>query len=178
MEIKKKIKSLDDIEYTEILFKYRYWENDYHKRFITKREIYMASPSEFADKLDCKIPIRYDLMDMDKKQAELFYKRLANEVEPNLSRQLKRKKIRELLKLEAYKDKEKNSDFQRHYLEQLFQRLGILSLTEEKCLDIMWEKYANNHKGFCIGYNSKILFRYLGGGGKVQYYDEIPILLP
>ncbi len=42
----------------------------------------------------------------------------------------------------------------------------------------MWEKYADNHTGFCLGYNSRILFDFLGGGEKVEYPNELPILLP
>lgn len=53
---------------------------------------------------------------------------------------------------------------------------GVLSLTANPCIDKMWKEYANNDEGFCIGYNSKIMFNHLGGGCKVEY-DTLPIIL-
>ena len=136
----------------------------------------MASPIQFEDSLDCKIPVRYDLM--TEKQAEKFYERLSRLAEPKLSRQMRRKEVRFRVKAKEYKNKIIYDDFQRIYFEQYFQRIGVLSLTEDNCSDDMWIKYADNHEGFCIGYNSRILFEYLGGGAEVEYFDEIPILLP
>ena len=169
------IKTLDDIEFPKILYKYRDWNNEYNKRFITEREVFMASPNQFEDKLDCKSPVRYDLMTAE--QAKVVYTRISN-YDENLSRQQKRKRVRELLNKKDYLNPEMNENYQKIYFKGYFERLGILSLTAENCLDAMWEKYAENHSGFCVGYNSRILFNFLGGGGKVEYPNELPILLP
>jgi hypothetical protein len=168
--------TLDDIEFPKIVYKYRDWNNDWNKKFITEREVYMASPSQFEDKLDCKIPVSYEMM--TEKQAELFYDRLSRLAQPNLSRQQRQKEIRDRINAKEYKNEPKNQQYQKFYFDQYFQRIGILSLTAEPCLDEMWKKYANDHKGFCVGYNSRILFEHLGGGAKVEYFDEMPILLP
>ena len=42
----------------------------------------------------------------------------------------------------------------------------------------MWTEYSAGHTGFCIGYNPKIAFKLFGGGGEVQYLDELPIIMP
>ena len=42
----------------------------------------------------------------------------------------------------------------------------------------MWEKYSNDNKGFCIGYNGKFIFPHLGGGGAVDYIKIIPDIIP
>jgi hypothetical protein len=43
----------------------------------------------------------------------------------------------------------------------------------------MWEDYADNHKGFIVGFNSSIIFpHYFCGGGKVIYFVSLPILYP
>lgn len=168
--------TLDDINFPEILYKYRNWNIPHNKRSIKHREVYMASPNEFEDEIDCKIPIRYDMM--SEKQAEKFYTKLSQLRQSDISRQQRRKEVRQKVKTKDYKNKIKNDEYQKFYFEQYFQRIGILSLTAEHCLDKMWSKYANNHEGFCIGYNSKVLFEYLGGGGKVEYFDEIPLIMP
>jgi hypothetical protein len=176
MEITINHGTLDDIEFPTILYKYRDWSNDWNKKFIIEREVYMASPNQFEDKLDCKIPISYEMM--NENQAEKFYDRLSRLAQPNLSRQQRRREIRNRIKAKEYKNEVKNQQYQKFYFDQYFQRIGILSLTAEPCLDEMWKKYANDQKGFCVGYNSRILFEHLGGGAKVEYFDEMPILLP
>jgi len=45
-----------------ILYKYRDWKNEKHKRLITEQEIYFPSPLDFNDPFDSRIPIRWDLM--------------------------------------------------------------------------------------------------------------------
>ena len=42
----------------------------------------------------------------------------------------------------------------------------------------MWEKYSGNHKGFCVGFIPKVMFRFLGGGCPVEYVDELPVIMP
>lgn len=168
--------TLDDIEYPEVLYKYRSWSNKYNKRFITEREVFMASPDQFEDKVDCKIPVRYELMSVS--QAKRFYNRLVQDAEPDFSRAQRRRKVSELVKKREYLDNQLIQNYREQYFTELFEKLGVLSLTAENCLDDMWKKYADDHKGFCVGYNSSVLFEHLGGGGIVNYVDELPILFP
>ncbi len=46
-------------------YKFRNWGECCHRRLLTHREIYFASPKEFNDPFDCRIPPRYDLEDID-----------------------------------------------------------------------------------------------------------------
>lgn len=41
------------------LYKYREWDNLYHREILENNMIYLASPSSFEDPLDCNPPIRY-----------------------------------------------------------------------------------------------------------------------
>ena len=63
-------------------------------------------------------------------------------------------------------------------IKQYYEHEGILSLTENWDNQEMWNKYSDSEKGFCIGYNTRIMFEYLGGGGPVNYVDKIPDILP
>ncbi len=58
------------------------------------------------------------------------------------------------------------------------ERVGVLSLTANPVKDEMWNNYACNHEGFAVGFNSRIMFEFLGGGGEVIYVDKIPIIYP
>ena len=54
--------SFDELELPEVIYKYRSWTNPFHLEVISKKVLYMASPSEFTDPHDCKNPIGYDLL--------------------------------------------------------------------------------------------------------------------
>lgn len=168
--------TLDDIEFPNVLYKYRDWNQEYHDRFIKNREIFLASPNSFEDKKDCKIPIRYDLL--TKKQTFEYALRLSKIERPSLLRRQLRNEAREWTKKRIFKNKKKYNDFLELYFNEYNVRRGVLSLTAEPCLEEMWKKYANNSEGFCIGYNSRVLFESLGGGGKVDYYETLPLIYP
>ncbi|MGV8877566.1 MAG: DUF2971 domain-containing protein [Sphingobacteriaceae bacterium] len=166
---------LDDGDYPQILYKYRDWNKMHHDRYIRNREIYMAPASSFDDEHDCKIPIRYDLL--NPKQTIDFALRLSKLEHPEFTRQQHRKDAREWAKQKLLKNKRIYDDFQEKYFKETDLRRGVLCVTEFPCLERMWNEYANNSTGFCVGYNSRIMFEFLGGGGKVNY-DELPIILP
>lgn len=168
--------TLDDGEFPKIVYKYRDWNQEHHERYIKNREVFMAPPTSFEDPLDCKIPVRYDLL--NDKETIAFAVRLSKLAHPEWSRQQHRKDAREWAKQKLLKNQKFLDDYQKFYFEEYDQRLGILSVTAEPELEEMWKKYANNSTGFCVGYNSRIMFEYLGGGGNVIYKDELPILYP
>ena len=39
-----------------ILYKYRNWDNELHKKVLTDNILYMASPRDFEDIHDCNFP--------------------------------------------------------------------------------------------------------------------------
>ena len=136
----------------------------------------MAYPNSFEDDFDCKLPVRYDLL--TSKQAMAWTMKLSKIKNQHYNRNQHRNESKEWLKEKRFKDKNFLDSYQNFYIEEHNKRRGILSLTAEPCLTDMWQKYANNSQGFCIGYNSRIMFEFLGGGGKVSYYDELPTILP
>ena len=168
--------SLDDIDFPEIVYKYRDWECKNHDRFIKEMEVFMASPNSFEDEMDCRNPIRYDLL--TEKQTIEFYEHISKREYPERTRQQHRKEARILASKKLFKNKKKLEEYKDHYNEEHDLRQGVLSLTAEPCLNEMWNKYSNDGKGFCIGYNSKIMFKFLGGGAKVEYLDDLPVILP
>ncbi len=168
--------TLDDGEIPEIVYKYRSWDSDFHKRFIFNREVFMASPFSFEDEFDCKIPLRHDLMSKDQlMEYAIHWTKFGS---PYWNRQQHRKEAHKLIREKYFQTKKYLVEFRQNYFNQLNERLGILSLTAKPCNSDMWTKYADNHQGICIGYNSRIMFEYLGGGGAVHYVDNLPIIFP
>jgi hypothetical protein len=105
-------KTLEDIEFSKILHKYRDWNKEYYKRFIVEREVFMVSPNQFEDKLDCKSPVRNDLIIAE--QAKVVYTRISN-YDEKLSTQQKRKRVRELLNKKDYLNPVMNDNYQKIY---------------------------------------------------------------
>ena len=161
-------KDFADMEFPPVVYKYRNWTDLNHKTIITNREVFFASPNSFSDPLDCKIPIRHDLLNHDEVERKL------KTDHPEWCRQQRRKFIRDWFKGERFN----TMKLQQAFMEEFFERFGVLSLTEIPDNEAMWASYADNFKGFCIGFNSNIMFQYLGGGGPVTYYDALPIIYP
>ena len=116
-------------EIPETVYKYRDWNNVYHRKILFQQELYIPSASEFNDPFDCRPIFSSDL-----------------------------KKNKEILKKQH----------------ELF---GVYSVTAVNDNILMWAHYANNHKGFCVGFDSFKLFEYLNGGGNVRYEEEYPRIM-
>lgn len=175
-ELEIKFTKLENIELPEFIYKYRSWNDEFHKRFITHREIFFASPGTFEDKFDCYNPTRFDLL--TKKQIYDYFMWSSVNDNPNFTRQQHRHFARDWSKTSAVNDKEYTKAFMENSVKEYYHHQGILSLTENYNNDFMWDKYADNDKGFCIGYNTKLLFNHIGMGGPVEYVDELPIIFP
>ncbi len=160
-----------------ILYKYRDWNNPYHKRILTENEIYLASPADFEDEYDCKIPIRYDLL-TEEEIYDLYFKSSLElnqhfSVEQHKNFALKNQKKGLLL------DKERIRELEKFFFDNFNKRFGVLSLTAIRDNVTMWDYYANHNKGFCIGFHSIALCKtsnLFGGGGIMNYYNVLPII--
>ncbi len=54
-------------------------------------------------------------------------------------------------------------------------------MTENPKSTFMWQEYAVNHTGICVGYYPLVLFQDIsrfGQCGRVDYYDTLPIIHP
>ncbi len=174
-----KVSNIDykDIEMPEVLYKYRDWNNIYHKTIITERKVYYAKPSDFEDEFDCKIPVRYDLL--NDFQIYSFY--LQDSIDKHPDRSFGEHGQYALGYSENSPVKDENERNRHAHMSQHYfnERLGVLSLTKRKDNVEMWRKYAANHKGFAIGFNPRILFNHLrAGGGEVIYYSNLPLIYP
>ena len=158
--------SPNEPEAPETLYKYRSWSKTSHKRALTNQELYFSAPSSFEDKLDCKFPIRWDLL--SEEQIFKKYYLSSKKIHPNWKEEFHVKHAEKWLAKTPIKNTDQIRKIRDKDFEEYDKRIGVLILTENSDLEEMWCKYANNHKGFCIGFDSNILFKFLGGGGKVM----------
>jgi hypothetical protein len=163
-------------KYPEVVYKYRVWDDENHKKVITNQELYYSPPSKFPDPNDCKGAIQYNLLTKEERIKFIEYKIRENNT--GQSRNFYRSESRRLFKTSPLRDNNKINELNRETFEEFNQRFGVLCLTPNPKIMKMWNDYSNDHKGFCVGYYSEYLFEQLGGGCKVFYEKELPVIYP
>lgn len=159
-----------DYPEVDVLYKYRSWDNPLHQKLLTDCVIYLASPKSFEDPYDCHVPEDFPTQE---ELPDFFYQK-SYEYIPNASAYDRFLFVSRLCRESPLTNIEMRDKLSQ-YLYQLFcHRFGVLSLTADSYNDTMWNKYSDNHKGFCIGYDKKILEKYVGGTGPVVYTYNLP----
>jgi hypothetical protein len=160
-----------------VVFKYRSWSNDLHKKILTEQTVYYARPSEFEDNKDCMIRKQYERIT----DEDLFRRYLdsSRRINPNYMESEHLRYAEEWTKESPLKNKENLKNVQANYFDLLNKQWGILSLTRDPVSEEMWKKYGDNHKGFCVGLLTGLFYmENLGFIGDVKYFDELPEILP
>jgi hypothetical protein len=139
----------------QTLYKFRSWSDPIHKRWLSERQVYFASPAQFNDPFDCAINYRYDLLS-DTEKFDKYYTMIRLD-QPMLSDAEVKKHAEKWLR-EGLMEKERHLEINRTIIKEMIdERVGVLSLTKTKIPILLWSHYSNNHQGFCIGYDWKIL---------------------
>lgn len=182
---KQKIKIEFDVEYEEVewkggwipktVYKYRDWSNKDHRKILELNQIWVPDSLDFNDPFDCNIPVAYDLLSSNDEIAAQFIRSMlpkkgySGNVEEEVQKKLKEGRHKDKEFITAYKKSVHDSSRKMH---------GVFSVTPINNNILMWSHYGNNHKGFCVGFDSEKIFNYLGGGGNVNYSDKYPIISP
>jgi len=170
----------------QFLYKFRDWSNPIHRKWLTDKQVYFASPSQFNDPFDCTINYRYDLLTYEEK-LEKYIENIKIE-KPFLPNEEVRTEATKWMKeglLETDAALENNKKI---ISELVYSKVGVFSLTKTKDPILLWSHYADSHRGYCIGYdvdllradfmnkysNSQKVFYELN----VQYEKEYPKIIP
>ncbi len=166
-----------------ILYKYRSWNNEYHKSTLTKNQIYFARPLEFNDPFDCRIIENYGLLTDNERldyvnwQIEIRFP--GDSLNAQKFDELQQRLLKRISNIDEYT---KNADSL--MFDSQNRHLGIFCLSGEWSNILLWSHYANNHKGFCIGYSFVETRDYLLSqslkvkADYVNYQDDFPSLKP
>lgn len=165
-----------------ILYKYRNWDEDFHKNLILKKEIFFPSPKRFNDPFDCKIRLRYDLLTKEQLEAKIRFN-----LEPNLSPAEIENELKSLMQRDYMMDPAYHKDYQEDDLKMLENEYGVFSLSAINNNILMWSHYSNCHTGICIGFNREELLRTLKLNSTkdlsfnlypVKYEKKYPLIIP
>ena len=168
-------------DYPKIIYKYRDWSNDFHKKTIINRELFFASPALFNDPIDCKIPVAYYKLEEDSELALKYFEGYVAKTFPNENEIERQLRVQVFIKEGKFRDQRWLECTEQLEFKQLSEKFGILSLSKHKEKMLLWSHYAASHTGFCIGFKTDELFlnkERFGRAGQVIYNEEFPIILP
>jgi hypothetical protein len=158
-----------------ILYKYRTWENDFHKKIITEAEVWFAHPHTLNDPYDIRPPYNFIADNIDWVAAKIKIIEAGRLIEPNLSDKELNNEVEK--RIVAIK-KDPIAYFQKNRRDYLldktrFDRIGVLSCCSSYQNEAMWAHYGNNHSGFVVGFKTVELARTLDCTcGYVNYSDK------
>lgn len=167
--------------YPETIYKYRDWNDKFHKRILTHNEVFMSSPKAFNDPFDSRVVVNYTLLDNSQKIDAFLKRLLGSRIDELKERGISYEdKYKEMFKrftndISGVQDmvNEKSKQFQD-------ENFGILSMSSVWDNILMWSHYSNNHKGICVGFKEELMRNsgLFGKGGRVLYYTDYPELHP
>lgn len=169
------ITSLENVKdyFPDITYKYRDWNDPYHKTILTNQQVYFAPPSSFwkmGDPYDCRFPVEFDFsFEANRIALERGYPYDTS----GMSRRDLEFELRRQHHINAGTEEAKRKFMERYYTSSSH-HLGVLSITgRNNNLKIWQSKYAVHFHGFCVGINFRECIQELAdnhiGGGNIMY---------
>lgn len=150
------------------LYKYRA-HNEFTEDIIQRNRVYLASPDDFNDPFDCKVPIRFEAT-----KNELMDKwlRAARMMEPNTPLKQLRQRVKHVFNDPNYHKVMRQYMVKRQ--REHVTNFGIFCMAE-KCDNIlMWSHYSDSHRGLCLEFDTSLLAEY--EPRRINYSDNYPKL--
>lgn len=136
----------------KILYKYRYFDqNDYHIMSLVKPYLRFTSALNFNDPFDTSL--QYNYLD----QPPGIQLKWAIEFTKNEFQQLGKSEVIKKAKAQLFKINNDSNHIEwakKNYVKKNYDKFGICCLTPFQKNLLMWAHYSDNHKGFCIGYDT------------------------
>jgi len=159
-----------------VLYKYRTWDNPKTKSILTDRQIFMSSPLKFDDPMDC-----HNFIDFEGASISEILEYWMGVAKRNTDYITDEELIHEVVRLFNTHPLNDLINYAIYKTEEEKKLLGILCLTSLKTNEFLWQSYAKNASGYCIGFDSKILAEVIQcGGGLIDYdyIDKLPRISP
>lgn len=166
--------NISDLEVDEIfpkiLYKYRNFKNEHHKKLILNQEIYLSKPSEFLCPYDMKYVIdkEYAMNELNRRKYYKDYLNLDSLYDSKIDNLIINNPITDAL-LQSHEN-----SLQQNY-DEIF---GVFSASETYRNQRLWNDFGDNKKGFCVGieYLKAIPMNYGGFRSRISYVktEDLP----
>jgi len=139
---------------------YKYMNMDCNKVWdiLINESLFFYPPTKFNDPYDCKIQFNYDdCTESDFREIFTSFLRKANSTRPENDII---KEVDKIIASGGHMSERWRSKFREHAKRELqpdLDRMGLLCLSEDRDNILLWAHYADNHKGLCFEFDSKVL---------------------
>ena len=161
-----------------IIYKYRDWINEFHKKIILDRELYFSNPGDFNDPFDCNLTLNFE--SCTENEILEIYRSDLKILNPEWRFEQIQEEALGWLKSGQHRDPKYLKKISTIYLNKLIHlRTGVACFSVFNDNLQMWAHYANNHKGICIGFVTKLLAEIINNIIiRVNYTPRYPIIQP
>lgn len=139
----------------QTLYKFRDWGNKEHRRVLTENEIYFSSSIKFNDPFDTAVHLSFRYGTDE--EIKSFIKRVEGKRLPAPTDKEIEIKANKMIQSGVFKDPKIFDKFEDSLQEEKYSKFGIFTMSASFNNNLLWSHYANSHKGFCVGINSRKL---------------------
>lgn len=158
-----------------VVYKYRNWQDPFHKKIITQREVWFAHPHTLNDPYDVRPPYNFIAENIDWADARAKIKSAGRYFEPRMAEEdLDHEVDIRLEQMQADPVAYFQQNRGEHILEkEFYDPIGVFSCCMGFENEPMWAHYGNSHCGFAVGFRTVELSRALQCTvGYVNYNDK------
>lgn len=158
-----------------LVYKYRSWESSEHKSLLVDKTSWFAHPFTLNDKQDLRHSYKINIKGYNSIEFYEKLKRLFRINHPDISeRELRFYTDRKWIEIQndpiEYFHKNRETQLNDYDFYKLF---GVFSTSINGLSYKVWEEYGDNHKGYCLGFNTVELARLMYCKfGKIAYSDD------
>jgi hypothetical protein len=161
---------IEEIKLPDIIFKYRDWDDNNHKRILTDNEIYYASPYECSEAHELTLEKDYSGITED----DIYNYIYTTAPEKGYTTPEQRHEIAKIMvKKTPFHDPRYRKNIETQFKQILNKRLSVFSVSEHRDNFNLWNVFANSETGFCVGLSPDCMFHsgaIFGKAAKVKYY--------
>jgi hypothetical protein len=174
LEIENEVKKI----VPNILYKYRNWDNKCHQTILLDNVIWFTHPKDLNDPYDIRTPVKFDYSEVE---HPIFFEKLKYHAISTLSSPPDSREFNVICENQLDLIKQNPPQyFEKNYREiresNIYDIVGVFSLSINCVDETMWAHYGNNSTGFCVGFDSVELLKDLFMQfGFVTYTDEPPL---
>jgi len=160
-----------------VIYKFRTWEDDYHKRIITEREAWFAHPHTLNDPYDVRPPYNFVVGNIDWDKARNRIREAGRFNAPSLSEhELEVEVDLRVQRMQVDPVGYFQENRGEYILEKKhYDQKGVFSCCKSAENEPMWAHYGNNHCGFAVGFKTVEAARTFGCTVGHVNYDDTPV---